>query len=106
MKFLLLLFSLMSYAETRPIIDRIESMKIKNKGYVINLQHYEKPIFVAYSSEVTACLENANKSDMEVVLKLNAQGTEITSCKLYTNPRVLNFRKVRDSNNVPGVWKY
>jgi hypothetical protein len=54
MKFLLLLFSLMSYAETRPIIDRIESMKIKNKGDVINLEHYERPIFVAYSSEVTA----------------------------------------------------
>lgn len=106
MKLLLLLIPVLGFSATKPVIDRIESMQIKKEGYLVNFENHNLPVFVNYFSDVIPCLENANKADMEILLTFNSKGDSLAKCQLYTNPKSLNVRRVRDTDGIPGVWIY
>lgn len=83
---LLLLFSITAFAtSTKPIVDKIEKMIWDGKDYTITFINFPKKVVISGSNQVVPCLENAVKSEMEVLITIDSDIPMVKSCKLYSS---------------------
>ena len=87
MKWLFIL-TLMSqaYAQTpqTKTVDQINSLNWDGSGYKVGLNNFQRAIVISGSNEVVPCLENAYKSQMQVLVEIDSDIPMIKSCALYT----------------------
>ena len=65
-------------------IEKVTSFEWDGKNYIIHLSDVYKPVVLTEDSTIRPCLENAIKSNLEVLVEINPEVPSIESCKLYS----------------------
>lgn len=71
-------------APEKQMQDKINSMKWDGESYTVHLNTFQKPIKISGNNSVVPCLENAQRSGMEVLITIDSDIPMIKSCKLYS----------------------
>jgi hypothetical protein len=90
--FFLGLLSISAFAKPiGPQVDKIKKMVWDGENYTITFTNYEKKIVISDKNQTVPCLENAVKSDMEVLIEIDSDIPIITTCKLYSSSAPVRF---------------
>lgn len=79
-----LLVALPVFAAEKTMTDKINSMKWDGESYTVQLNTFQKPIKISGKNAVIPCLENAQRSEMEVLVIIDSDIPMIKSCKLFS----------------------
>ncbi len=105
---LLIFFSYSAFGKpTGPLVDRIKHMKWDGESYTLTLTNYYKPITISEKNPVVPCLENAVKSNMEILITVDSDIPMISSCKLYSGsaPMTKSTIQAQEEKNTKKIEK-
>jgi len=97
----LCMLSICAFAKTEmKMVDKIKKMEWDGESYNVTFNNYQKEILISGKNQVVPCLENAVKSQMEILITIDSDIPIIESCKLYagTAPVDLKRDKSRKKN--------
>lgn len=83
------LWSLSGMAEVRRGVDKVKDLKWVGDSYIVSLSNFQRDIKISGNNANVPCLENASKSNMEVLLVIDSDIPMVKSCKLYS-PGLIN----------------
>lgn len=92
---------------TTRVRGKISNMSWNGESYKVSLNNFQTPITISGNNELVPCLENAQKSNMEVLVTIDSDIPMIKSCKLYTPGLINNEMQAqeegpeKDSINTP-----
>jgi hypothetical protein len=78
------LMSLISFAHVTRGVDKVKGLKWEGDSYLLTLGNFQRPIKISGDNANVPCLENASKSNMQVLLEIDSDIPMIKSCKLYS----------------------
>lgn len=81
---IIVLMSLSSFAQVSRGVDKVKALKWDGENYLLTLGNFQRQIKISGANANVPCLENASKSNMEVLLEIDSDIPMIKSCKLYT----------------------
>lgn len=81
---IMLTMSFMSVAQSKKSVDKVKDLKWDGESYKVTLSNFQRPIVISGKNANVPCLENASKSNMQVLLVIDSDIPMIKSCKLYT----------------------
>lgn len=84
MMFILALVSLSLFAQTTRGVDKVKALKWDGESYRVTLTNFQREIKISGKNAMVPCLENAFKSNMEVLLVIDSDIPIVKSCKLYS----------------------
>ena len=81
------IFALMSFsslAYTTKGVDKVKALKWEGDSYLVTLSNFQRPIKISGANANVPCLENASKSEMQVLVEIDSDIPMVKSCKLYS----------------------
>lgn len=97
---ILTLTSLSTLAQTKKSVDKIKDLKWDGDSYRVSLTNFQRPIKISGENANIPCLENASKSEMQILVEIDTDIPIIKSCKLYT-PGLIGKPTVQAQEELP-----
>lgn len=81
---LLLSFQAQAMRPEMKVVGKVNRLSWDGENYKVSINTFQTPIIISGANELVPCLENAQKSEMEVLVVIDSDIPMIKSCKLYT----------------------
>lgn len=94
--FVILAFASFGAIAQTEMVDEVKRLDWDGSKYKVHLSNFQKEITISGRNEVIPCLENAQKSNMKVLITVDADIPMIKECALYTPGVIPSLKQAQE----------